>query len=156
MKITGAVLEVSGAEPPFARTRPFTVGELELDPPQAGELLVRIEAAGVCHSDLSVVDGNRVRPMPMLLGHEAAGIVEQVGEGVDDLAPGDRVVMTFLPAAASATDAAPTGGCRVNGGLRPTTRERCWVAASVSTVPRRGSRRCTTTSASRRSRRTPS
>ena len=46
-----------------------------------GELLVRIEAAGVCHSDLSVVDGSRVRPTPMLLGHEAAGIVEQVGEG---------------------------------------------------------------------------
>ncbi|WP_426324117.1 alcohol dehydrogenase catalytic domain-containing protein [Microbacterium sp. E-13] len=111
MKITGAVLEVSGAEPPFARTRPFTVGELELDPPQAGELLVRIEAAGVCHSDLSVVDGNRVRPMPMLLGHEAAGIVEQVGEGVDDLAPGDRVVMTFLPRCGECD------GCRTDGRL---------------------------------------
>ena len=44
-----------------------------------GELLVRVEAAGLCHSDLSVVDGNRVRPVPMLLGHEAAGVVEQVG-----------------------------------------------------------------------------
>ncbi|HTH06030.1 MAG TPA: alcohol dehydrogenase catalytic domain-containing protein, partial [Ilumatobacteraceae bacterium] len=97
MRITGAVLEVSGAEPPFAETRPFTVGELELDPPGPGELLVRIEAAGVCHSDLSVVDGNRVRPVPMLLGHEAAGIVEQLGDDVDDLAVGDRVVMTFLP-----------------------------------------------------------
>lgn len=97
MKITGAVLEISGAQPPFARTHPFTVGELELDPPGIGEVLVRIEAAGVCHSDLSVVDGNRVRPVPMLLGHEAAGIVEQLGDGVDDLSVGDRVVMTFLP-----------------------------------------------------------
>ncbi|WP_342001325.1 alcohol dehydrogenase catalytic domain-containing protein [Microbacterium sp. LWH7-1.2] len=97
MRITGAVLEVSGAQPPFARTHPFTVGELELDPPGPDELLVRIESAGVCHSDLSVVDGNRVRPVPMLLGHEAAGIVERLGDGVDDVAVGDRVVMTFLP-----------------------------------------------------------
>src|SRR6185312_4521075 len=57
---------------------------------------VRIEAAGLCHSDLSVVDGNRVRPMPMLLGHEAAGVVERIG-GSYDLALGQRVVMTFLP-----------------------------------------------------------
>ncbi|WP_169580842.1 MULTISPECIES: alcohol dehydrogenase catalytic domain-containing protein [Microbacterium] len=97
MRITGAVLEQSGAAAPFADSKPFTVGELDLDPPGAGELLVRIEAAGICHSDLSVVDGNRVRPTPMLLGHEAAGIVEQVGAGVTDASPGDRVVMTFLP-----------------------------------------------------------
>lgn len=111
MKATGAVLEISGAEAPFAQTRPFTVGEVELDPPRAGELLVRIEAAGVCHSDLSVVDGNRVRPMPMLLGHEAAGIVEQIGEGVDDLALGDSVVMTFLPRCGECD------GCRTDGRL---------------------------------------
>jgi len=111
MRITGAVLEVSGAEPPFAQTRPFTVGELELDEPGPGELLVRIEAAGVCHSDLSVVDGNRVRPVPMLLGHEAAGIVEQVGGGVDDIATGDRVVMTFLPRCGECD------GCRTEGRL---------------------------------------
>ena len=66
MQITGAVLEVSGAEPPFAASRPFTVGPLSLDGPAAGELLVRIEAAGVCHSDLSVVDGNRRRPVPIV------------------------------------------------------------------------------------------
>jgi alcohol dehydrogenase len=111
MKITGAVLEHSGAEAPFARSRPFTVGALELDPPGPGELLVRIEVAGVCHSDLSVVDGNRVRPVPMLLGHEAAGIVEQLGDGVDDVAPGDRVVMTFLPRCGDCD------GCRTGGRL---------------------------------------
>ena len=111
MKITGAVLEVSGAQPPFAQSRPFTVGELELDEPGPGELLVRIEAAGVCHSDLSVVDGNRERPVPMLLGHEAAGIVERAGDGVDDIAPGDRVVMTFLPRCGDCD------GCRTDGRL---------------------------------------
>ncbi len=94
--IRGAVLERIGAPRPYARSRPLAVQQLDLAPPGAGELLVRIEAAGLCHSDLSVVDGNRVRPVPMLLGHEAAGIVESVGPGVT-LAPGQRVVLTFLP-----------------------------------------------------------
>ncbi|MET0861345.1 MAG: alcohol dehydrogenase catalytic domain-containing protein, partial [Microbacterium sp.] len=107
----GAVLERSGADAPFAASRPFTVGALELDPPAAGELLVRIEAAGVCHSDLGVVDGNRVRPTPMLLGHEAAGIVEHVGDGVADIAVGTRVVMTFLPRCGDCA------GCRTDGRL---------------------------------------
>ena len=87
----------SGSPAPTPSPKPLTVGELDLAPPGEGELLVRIEAAGLCHSDLSVVDGNRVRPVPMLLGHEAAGVVEQVGAGGSDLAVGQRVVMTFLP-----------------------------------------------------------
>jgi Zn-dependent alcohol dehydrogenase len=111
VQIVGAVLERSGAPAPFAQSRPFTVGELTLDPPEAGELLVRIEAAGVCHSDLSVVDGNRRRPTPMLLGHEASGIVEDVGAGVTDVAAGDRVVMTFLPRCGQCA------GCRTDGRL---------------------------------------
>ena len=111
MQIIGAVLERSGAAAPFATSRPFTVGPVELDPPSAGEVLVRIEAACVCHSDLSVVDGNRVRPTPMLLGHEAAGIVEATGTGVTDVAPGDRVVMTFLPRCGECD------GCRTDGRL---------------------------------------
>lgn len=97
MKITGAVLERMGDARPYAESKPITVGEVELDGPGPGEILVRIEAAGICHSDLSVVDGNRPRPLPMLLGHEAAGIVEEVGEGVTAPAVGSRVVMTFLP-----------------------------------------------------------
>lgn len=97
MLIRGAVLETSSASSPFAQSRPFTIGEIELAPPSPGELLVRIETAGICHSDLSVVDGNRPRPLPMLLGHEAAGIVEEIGPGGSDIAVGTRVVMTFLP-----------------------------------------------------------
>lgn len=111
MQIVGAVLETSGADAPFARSRPFRVGPLDLDPPEAGELLVRIEAAGVCHSDLSVVDGNRRRPTPMLLGHEAAGIVEQLGPDVVDVAVAERVVMTFLPRCGTCA------GCRTDGRL---------------------------------------
>lgn len=95
--IRGAVLNVMGAEPPYADSRPITVDELELTGPGPRELLVRIEAAGLCHSDLSVVNGSRPRPLPMLLGHEAAGIVEEIGAGVDSVRVGQRVVMTFLP-----------------------------------------------------------
>ncbi len=111
MKITGAVLESIGRARPFGRSRPLTVGPLDLAPPRSREALVRIEAAGLCHSDLSVVDGNRVRPVPMLLGHEAAGIVEDLGEDVDDLAVGDRVVMTFLPRCEDC-DGCAAGGTR--------------------------------------------
>lgn len=111
MKITGAVLEEIGRARPYAGSRPIAVQELELDAPGAGEILVRIEAAGLCHSDLSVVDGNRVRPVPMLLGHEAAGRVEQLGEGVQDVHVGQRVVMTFLPRCGECA------GCRTDGRL---------------------------------------
>ena len=97
LKIRGAVLDRIGLPRPYVESKPLTVAELDLAQPGRGELLVRIEAAGLCHSDLSVVDGNRERPVPMLLGHEAAGVVEQVGEGGSDLAVGQRVVMTFLP-----------------------------------------------------------
>ncbi|KHL01018.1 alcohol dehydrogenase catalytic domain-containing protein [Sinomonas humi] len=95
--IRGAVLNAMGAEAPYAESRPITIDELELAGPGPGELLVRIEAAGLCHSDLSVVNGSRPRPLPMLLGHEAAGIVEEVGPGVESVRVGQRVVMTFLP-----------------------------------------------------------
>jgi alcohol dehydrogenase len=108
VKIRGAVLDHLGLPRRYAESRPLTISELELAPPGDGELLIRIEAAGLCHSDLSVVDGGRVRPVPMLLGHEAAGIVEQVGAGGSDVAVGQRVVLTFLPrcgdCAACATD----------------------------------------------------
>lgn len=96
MRIRGAVLDRIGAPVPYADSAPITIGELELADPGPGELLVRIEAAGLCHSDLSVIDGNRVRPVPMLLGHEAAGRIVRTGPGAD-LAAGQRVVMTFLP-----------------------------------------------------------
>ncbi|KAB1661778.1 alcohol dehydrogenase catalytic domain-containing protein [Pseudoclavibacter sp. CFCC 13796] len=97
MQITGAVLEEIGRSRPYAESKPITVSTLELTDPGPTEVLVRIEAAGICHSDLSVVDGNRPRPVPMLLGHEAAGIVEAFGNEVTDLRIGDRVTLTFLP-----------------------------------------------------------
>jgi alcohol dehydrogenase len=112
MKVTAAVLEVLGAARPYARSLPLTVGEVELAPPVGRELLVRIEAAGICHSDLSVVDGNRPRPVPMLLGHEACGRVEAVGPDATAVSLGQRVVMTFLPRCGECA------GCRTDG-IRP-------------------------------------
>src|SRR6187397_708721 len=86
-----------GRPRPYTHSRPLTIEELELDAPGPGEVLVRIGAAGLCHSDLSVINGDRPRPMPMALGHEAAGVVEELGEGVTDLERGDHVVLVFVP-----------------------------------------------------------
>jgi alcohol dehydrogenase len=97
MKIRAAVLHRMGAEPPYAISKPLVIEILELDPPGQGEVLVRIAAAGLCHSDLSVINGDRPRPTPMALGHEASGVVEALGPGVTDLEVGDHVVMVFMP-----------------------------------------------------------
>ncbi len=100
MKITAAVLHQSGGhQQPYAGTAPLAVGPVTLADPLPGELLVRIDAAGICHSDLSVINGDRPRPMPMALGHEAAATVIAPGDPADSqFAVGDRVVLLFLPA----------------------------------------------------------
>ena len=97
MRIQAAVLRQSGLPAPYAQSRPLEIAELDLGPPGRGEVLVKIAAAGLCHSDLSVIDGTRPRPTPMALGHEAAAIVEETGEGVSDLKVGDHVVLVFVP-----------------------------------------------------------
>ncbi|GGI84072.1 hypothetical protein GCM10007973_20740 [Polymorphobacter multimanifer] len=100
MKIRAALLTEHGATTPFAASAPLTMTALDLAPPGPRELLVRIEAAGLCHSDLSVVNGDRPRPVPMALGHEACATVVAAGPGAR-LAAGDRVVLAFLPACGS-------------------------------------------------------
>lgn len=97
MKIRAAVLSAMGTPTPYAKTKPLTIEEIDLRPPGPGEILVRMGAAGLCHSDLSVINGDRPRPTPMALGHEAAGIVEELGAGVTDLKKGDHVVLVFIP-----------------------------------------------------------
>jgi alcohol dehydrogenase (nicotinoprotein) len=73
------------------------IEELDLDGPGAGELLIRYTHAGLCHSDLHILHGDIDARMPMVLGHEGAGIVEEVGPGVTRVAPGDHVVCSFIP-----------------------------------------------------------
>ena len=98
MKTIGAVLYKMEEPAPYAESRPLVVEELDLDGPGPGEVLVEIAGAGLCHSDLSVIDGARPRVMPMVMGHEASGIVRELGPGIRDLAAGDHVVFSFVPA----------------------------------------------------------
>lgn len=97
MKIRAAILEQSGLSAPYVESLPLKLREVDLAGPGEGEVLVKVMAAGLCHSDLSVIDGNRPRPLPMVLGHEAAGVVEEIGAGVHDLNVGDHVVFVFVP-----------------------------------------------------------
>lgn len=93
LKMTAAVMYEQGLPAPYAQSRPFRIEEVELDGPGDGEVLVEVRGAGICHSDLSVVEGLRKRPLPVVGGHEGAGIVREVGRGVQGLAPGDHVAM---------------------------------------------------------------
>jgi len=121
MKVRAAMLRATGAQPPYAASRPLDIVEVDLGAPGRGEVLVRIAAAGLCHSDLSVIDGSRPRPTPMVLGHEAAGVVAAVGDGVVDLTVGDHVVMAFVPSCghclpcATGRPALCEPGARANG-----------------------------------------
>jgi len=97
MRTKAAVLYEMQKPTPYAESQPLCLEEIELEGPGAGEVLVEIAAAGLCHSDLSVIDGSRPRVLPMVMGHEASGIVREVGAGVHDLKPDDHVVFSFVP-----------------------------------------------------------
>ena len=97
MKIVSAILDQMEKSAPYATSKPLRLADVELSGPGPEEILVKIEAAGLCHSDLSVINGDRPRPTPMALGHEACATVMETGSNVADLSPGDRVVLSFLP-----------------------------------------------------------
>jgi S-(hydroxymethyl)glutathione dehydrogenase/alcohol dehydrogenase len=88
----------------YTGPKTFSVEEVSLDPPKAGELKIAMAATGVCHSDLSVVGGVIPLPPPMVLGHEGAGVVEEIGEGVRGYEVGDHVVLSFVPACGRCPD----------------------------------------------------
>jgi len=77
--------------------KPLSVEEVEVESPRRGEVMVKIAACGVCRSDLSATNGTIPMPPPLVLGHEAAGVIEELGEGVDDIAVGDHVVIVWVP-----------------------------------------------------------
>lgn len=89
MKTRAAVL--------WDRQKDWSVEEIALDPPKAGEVLVAMGGSGLCHSDEHVLTGDLPWPLPMIGGHEGAGVIQEVGPGVADLAAGDRVIFSFLP-----------------------------------------------------------
>ena len=97
MKIKAAVIREMGMAPPYANSKPLKIEEVDLAPPGEREVLVQIKAASLCHSDLSTVNGDRPRQTPMVLGHEAAGVIVECGPGVSDVKPGDHVALVFAP-----------------------------------------------------------
>jgi len=92
-----AVLETAGKAPPYAKSAPLQVREVSVEGPGDHEVLVRITAASLCRSDLSVVDGKRAWPLPIVPGHEASGVVEELGKAVTSVAKGAPVVLVFQP-----------------------------------------------------------
>ena len=97
MRTRAAVLYECGKPAPYARSTPLVIEDVEVDAPDTGEVLVELVGAGLCHSDLSTINGSRPRPTPMILGHEASGIVRDVGPGVAGLEVDDHVVFSFVP-----------------------------------------------------------
>ena len=99
--MTAAVLFEQGKPRPYAESKPFAIEQVELDPPGPGEILIEVGGGGLCHSDLSTLEGLRPRILPTVGGHEGSGIVREVGEGVTGLAPGDHVVTLFVSSCGS-------------------------------------------------------
>ncbi|MFV0514710.1 MAG: zinc-dependent alcohol dehydrogenase family protein [Jhaorihella sp.] len=97
MKMKAAVLEEIGRPGPYAQSRPISVCDVDLDGPRDGEVLIKVAAAGLCHSDLSVINGDRPRQLPLVMGHESAGVIQAVGPDVDRFEPGDHVITVFVP-----------------------------------------------------------
>src|SRR4051812_30731998 len=91
LRTRAAILRETGLPRPYADSKPLAIVDIDLDPPGEGEILIEVRAAGLCHSDLSVIDGSRPRVMPMVLGHESAGEVVALGPGVEHVALGDHV-----------------------------------------------------------------
>ena len=88
---------MNGRSQPYKESKPLKIESLELENPHEHEVLLKIHAAGLCHSDLSVINGSRPRSLPMVLGHEATGEVLKVGSSVTRVKEGDHVVCTFIP-----------------------------------------------------------
>lgn len=131
IRCKAAVLRTIGAPRPYAKSKPLSIEEVTLAPPRPVELLVRIAGAGLCHSDLSMINGDRPRPVPIALGHEGSGEVVEVGSAIDDVRPGDHVVFQF---------SASCGRCRRCVEGRPQVCEKAAAAKAVGELMAGGSR----------------
>lgn len=125
MKMKAAVLRTQGLAHPFAASKPLSIETVELAPPGPGEVLYEIRGAGLCHSDLSTIEGLRPRKLPTIPGHEAAGIVRDVGPGVTAFKPGDHVVSVFVSSC---------GDCRYCNRARPNLCESAFGARTNGTL----------------------
>jgi alcohol dehydrogenase len=125
MRMKAAVLRVQGKPRPYAESQPMTIETVDLDPPGSGEVLYKIIGAGLCHSDLSTIENLRPRRLPTIPGHEAAGIVEEVGPGVTTLKPGDHVISMFVSSC---------GDCRYCNAGRPNLCQSAFGARNEGTL----------------------
>ncbi len=125
MKMAAAVMFEQGLPRPFAVSRPLQIETVDLEGPGDGEVLVEIVGAGLCHSDLSAIEGKRPRAVPTVVGHEASGIVRDVGAGVTRVAVDDPVVMLFV---------ASCGGCDLCTSGRPNLCQASWSARAAGTL----------------------
>jgi len=96
MLMRAAVLHDQGRPAPYTDSRPLVIEQVTLSEPGPGEVLIKVFAAGICHSDLSAIAGNRPRPLPVVGGHEAVGVVAELGPNVQGFALGDHVVTVFV------------------------------------------------------------
>ena len=125
MKVRAAVLRQIGLPAPYAQSRPLSIEEVDLADPGPGEVRVKIHAAGLCHSDLSAINGDRPWPVPIVPGHEAAAEVVELGSAVLDVKVGDHVVLVFRPSCGACPDCSvgrpalcgPGGESNAAGGL---------------------------------------
>ncbi len=92
-----AVIRTNSLKRPYAESLPLSVEEISIDPPRENELLVKIHGAGLCHSDLSVINGSRIMQLPLVIGHEGSGEVVELGTAIKDVKIGDHVVFQFSP-----------------------------------------------------------
>jgi len=125
MRMKAAVMYEQGRPRPYAETKPLVIEDIELGSPGPGEALIEVAAAGLCHSDLSTIEGLRPRKVPAVMGHEAAGIVREVGTGVKRLKPGDHVVAVFVSSC---------GLCRYCDSGRPNLCTSSWRARAEGTL----------------------
>ena len=97
IKSKAAVIRDNKLAQPYKSSKPLSIEEIIISPPLENEVLVQVKGAGLCHSDLSVINGSRVMPLPLVIGHEGAGEVVEVGNAVKDIKIGDHVSFQFSP-----------------------------------------------------------
>lgn len=125
MKMLAAVLYQQGKPRPYAQSTPLLIETVELAPPGPDEVLIEIRAAGLCHSDLSSIEGIRKRALPTSIGHEAAGIVREVGANVTEIGAGAHAVTSFV---------SPCGSCQCCQIGRPNLCSTHWNARNLGTL----------------------
>ncbi|GAA6188643.1 zinc-binding dehydrogenase [Litorivita sp. NS0012-18] len=131
LKSKAAVLRATGLPAPYAKSQPLQIEDVFLDPPKPTDVVVKVTGAGLCHSDLSVINADRAAPVPMVMGHEGAGEVVEVGSAVTDVKVGDPVVFQF---------SVSCGRCRTCLGGRPQICEAAPAARAAGELISGGSR----------------